>query len=183
MPEVSRRHLGRRKVLVAVAAAAAGGGLGPARAAMAAARRRGGPRRRERLEVPAAAAFSLLGHPLRAGEPLAHGCVEAVLPLAAGAVPVVMRTPAGARFQVDVLRRDPDGPRGVAETERFSLFIANQGDGRTPTDEAQAHAARSLAAWLAAREAGAPAPALRSFAERAQAGAARALWRGDAPAG
>jgi hypothetical protein len=168
MTQVSRRHLGRRKVLVAVAAVGAGG-LVPVRAMAGAVKKRGGPPARDRLTVPVQGQFSLLGHALTAGEAIGHGVVEAVLPVTAGAVPVVMRTPAGARFQVDVLRRDPAGPSAVAETPRLGLFIANKpgsaGDGRTPTDEAQAHAARSLARWLAEREA--DDAALMTWRERA----------------
>jgi hypothetical protein len=67
------------------------------------------------------------------------------------------------------MRRDPRGPSGVAETRHFALFIANRGDGATPTDEAQAHAARALAGWIAARE-GAESPLeLLSFRERHRA--------------
>ena len=80
-----------------------------------------------------------------------------------------MRTPDGEQFQVDVLRRDAGGPAGVADTARLSLFIANKGDGRTPTVEAQAHAARALAGWIAAREDDAArrlASELLSFRER-----------------
>lgn len=135
---------------------AGAGGLVPGQAAARAAVKRGGPKPRERLQVPADGEFSLLGHALKAGESIGRGTVEAVLPITAGAVPVVMRTPAGVRFQVDVLRRDPDGPAAVAETGRLGLYIANKGDGRTPTDEAQAHAARALASWLAERDADGP---------------------------
>ncbi len=129
------------------------GGLVPVQAVARAAVKKGGPPARARLTVPADGQFSLFGHVLAAGTSIGRGTVEAVLPCTAGAVPVVMRTPDGARFQVDVLRRDPDGPAAVAETERLGLYIANKGDGRTPTDEAQAHAARSLATWLGERDA------------------------------
>lgn len=102
--------------------------------------------------VPASERFELLGESIAAGTSLGRGTLVAVLPVCHGAVPVVMRTPDGERFQVDILRRDPAGPTGVAETGRLALFIANKGDGATPTSEAQAHAARALAAWLAARD-------------------------------
>lgn len=101
--------------------------------------------------VPAGDRFELLGESLRGGTRVRFGVIESVLPVSAGGVPVVMRTPGGERFQVDVLRRDAKGPQGVAETGELSLFIANRGDGATATDEAQAHAARGLAAWIADR--------------------------------
>lgn len=129
--------------------------------------------------MPGADRFELLGEELRAGASLGLGVVEAVLPAHHGAVPVVMRTPAGDRFQVDILRRDPRGPGGVATTAQFDLFIANRGDGSARTDEAQAHATRALAAWIAAREGSAPALELASFRERERAHpeGVFSLWR------
>lgn len=124
----------------------------PARALAGYGKRRRTRDGREKLSVPAGDRFELLGETLVAGTSLGRGTIVAVLPVSAGAVPVVMRTPDGEQFQVDVLRRDTKGPSGVADTARLSLFIANKGDGRTPTIEAQAHAARALAGWLAARE-------------------------------
>jgi hypothetical protein len=171
MPQVSRRLLGRRKVLVGVGvgAAAVVVGMAPARALADYGKRRRG---REKLIVPAGERFELLGESIAAGTSLGRGTLVAVLPVHHGAVPVLLRTPAGEQVQVDVLRRDPAGPTGVAETARLSLFIANTGDGNTPTAEAQAHAARALAGWLAARD-GAPAQRLAtellSFRERQRA--------------
>ena len=136
MPQVSRRLLGRRKVLVAlgsVTTAAAAWSLAPATALARYSARRG---KRQRIELPGADRFELLGEELRAGTSLGLGglgIIEAVLPAHHGAVPVVMRTPAGDRFQVDILRRDPRGPGGVATTAQFDLFIANRGDGSART--------------------------------------------------
>jgi len=174
MQQVSRRLLGRRKVLVtlgsssvALAAAAFTAQALPAQALAHYAKRR---RERARIELPGGDRFELLGEELRAGTRMGkHGILEAVLAAHAGAVPVVMRTPEGERFQVDVLRRDPRGPTGVAETAHYALFIANRGDGATRTDEAQAHAARALAGWIAAREGGESSLELLSFRERHRA--------------
>ncbi len=152
---------------MAVAAATMTMTLAPAQALARYAQRR---RERTRIELPAGDRFELLGEELRTGARMGkHGVFEAVLAAHAGAVPVVMRTPDGDRFQVDVMRRDPRGPTGVAETAHFALFIANRGDGKTPTDEAQAHAARALAAWIAAREGLASPLELLSFRERHRA--------------
>lgn len=186
MHQVSRRLVARRKVLVGFGVAAgvvAFSGLGSAQALAQYGQRRRG---REKLMVPAGDRFELLGESLRGGTRVAFGVIEAVLPVSAGAVPVVMRTPAGERFQVDVMRRDSKGPGGVADTAELSLFIANRGDGATPTDEAQAHAARGLAAWIAgqlgARESNAVSElageALLTFRERQKAhpGGVFSLW-------
>ncbi len=83
-----------------------------------------------------------------------------------GAIAVVMRTPDGKAFQVDLLRRD-DAVPGVAATRHFSLFVSNSGKGDTATDEYQARGAIVLAHQIRHRElSGAPAPKLMSFAER-----------------
>ena len=58
--------------------------------------------------------------------------IEQVHPVRFGAIAVVMRTPEGDAFQVDVLRRDRS-VAGVAETEQLSVFVANRGDGSKVT--------------------------------------------------
>jgi len=65
-----------------------------------------------------------------------------------GAVPLVLRTSSGVTFQVDVLARDPNGPRGIAETDALALFVANRGDGAMATDETQGLAVMAIAARL-----------------------------------
>ena len=93
--------------------------------------------------------------------------IEKIHPPRFGAVAVVMRTPEGRAFQVDVLRRDA-GVAGVADTQKFSLFVANSGNGRTTTDEWQARGAKVLAHHISRTErSGSPLPELLSFQERA----------------
>jgi hypothetical protein len=83
-----------------------------------------------------------------------------------GAIAVVMRTPDGKPFQIDLLRRD-DAVPGVASTRHFSLFVSNSGKGDKATDEYQARGAKVLAHQIRHRElSGAPAPKLLSFTER-----------------
>jgi hypothetical protein len=84
-----------------------------------------------------------------------------------GAIAVVMRTPTGQPFQVDVLRRE-DSVAGVAKTNHFSVFIANSGDGSQSTDEWQARGAKVLAHHIRRTErGGSPLPSLLTFSERA----------------
>jgi hypothetical protein len=83
-----------------------------------------------------------------------------------GAIPVVMRTPAGESFQVDVLARDSGCP-GIADTRHFSLFVANNGNGSKSTDELQARGAKILAHHLSRTErSGTPLPSLLTLAQR-----------------
>ena len=84
-----------------------------------------------------------------------------------GAIAVVMRSPAGEAFQVDVLKRDPR-TTGVADTKHFSVFVANGGNGSHETDEWQARGAKVLAHHIRRTErSGAPLPQLMTFSERA----------------
>lgn len=95
--------------------------------------------------------------------------VVEVRPLVAGAIPVRMRAPDGREFQVDVLRADPQGPRGVAQTGALALYLANGGRGDTPSREDEARGARLLAQRLAQVEAerGAPEiPGLLTLSQR-----------------
>lgn len=78
--------------------------------------------------------------------------VVAVYPVTLGALPVVLETHAGSRYQVDVLARDPGGPQGVGNTEHFSVYVANRGDGGTSTDETEGLGAMALARVLEASE-------------------------------
>ncbi len=102
------------------------------------------------------------------GLDLGKWSIEQVKPTTFGAIPVVMRSPAGDAFQVDVLRRDP-AMQGVADTRRFSLFIANGGNGSTASNDLHARGAKVLAHQLARTEiSGAPLPKLMSFSERSR---------------
>lgn len=102
---------------------------------------------------------------LAVGDRLGEVTVVAIHHPHFGAVPIVMRTGAGVHFQVDVLARDPQGPRGVAETAQLSLFVANRGDGSTSTDETQGLAVMALAARLGEVQRG---PELLTLRERTE---------------
>jgi hypothetical protein len=84
-----------------------------------------------------------------------------------GALPVTLDVE-GHRFQVDVMRRADAGPRGVAETETLSIFLSNEGDGETDTDELEGRGAIVLAHFLASRPCE-RLPKLASHGERARA--------------
>ncbi len=97
--------------------------------------------------------------------------VERVYTPRMGALPVVLRTPTGERFQVDILRRDPaDANQAMALAARHALFVVNGGNGRTGTEEMQARGTKVLAAHLDAQlRAGVQGPELSSYTERAAA--------------
>jgi hypothetical protein len=160
------RELGRRKFVVAATVAAAGAAT--ATAAAQAGRLAGAPFPAEpspRRIAPDPEVARFLGD-VRAGARIDRWTVEAVHPVRMGAVPIVLRTATGARFQVDLLRRD-DATRGVAQTEMLSLFLANRGDGSTATDEEQGLGAMALAEAIGRSEArGARMPALLTMRER-----------------
>ncbi len=138
--------------------------------------------KRARAAAPNAAALAAMGSQkdeawlhddgilgLQVGQQIDRWVVTGVHAVRMGAVAVVMKTAQGETFQVDVLRRDPSGPAGVANTDTLSLYLANQGRGRSPTDEEHGLGAMALAAFFAAQEeAGLVPPKLLSLDERNQ---------------
>ena len=85
--------------------------------------------------------------PLESFEPptmQGHRVEKAALHL--GAVAVRMRAPDGSAYQIDILRKG--GQAGLRDTQQYSLFLANRGNGSTSTDEAQGLALIALAEWL-----------------------------------
>jgi hypothetical protein len=90
----------------------------------------------------------------------------------AGAIPVVLATADGQKYNVDLLRLDPAGPKAVATTTAIALYLANapNADGSAMTPEEQGLGIMALAAKLTSREnAGAKAPKLSSLNERISA--------------
>lgn len=87
---------------------------------------------------------------LQPGAELSSGRVVAIHPVQYGAIPVVLETDGGARFQVDVMARDPE-VSAPAQTDTLALYVVNAGDGATATDEAQGLSAMALAQALRER--------------------------------
>ncbi len=73
-----------------------------------------------------------------------------------GVLPVVMQAADGGRFVVEIAGRSANGPRAVAETHRYALYLSNGGDGNTATVEEHGLGVMALAAALRAREAAGP---------------------------
>jgi hypothetical protein len=147
----SKRKIGRRKVLVGAAAVIS------ATAVMKATRKK-----KPRPTPEVSALFGDIGPGATFGE-----CrIAEIHPVELGAISVVLTHGANA-FQVDVLKRDAQGPRPVAETKSLAFFMANQGRGNRRTDEAQGLAVMALADALARREEqGAAAPSLLTLRQR-----------------
>lgn len=105
------------------------------------------------------------------GRELGNWMVERVYAPRMGAIAVVLRTPSGVRFQVDVLRRETaDDRRAMAVSSRHALYVVNGGDGRKDTDEMQARGTKVLAGFLDRQaSAGVQGPELSSYSERAAA--------------
>lgn len=120
------------------------------------------------------------GHPVEEGAPhalqeaLPEGTrfgrwrIAAVLPVKLGAVPVLLETRHGVRFQVDILQRDrrQGAKRGIAETRRYALYLANLGRGMKPTREEHGLGLIWLAALLRSCESRHATPALLTLRER-----------------
>ncbi len=103
---------------------------------------------------------------LRPGLRLGRCTVVQVGAVSAGAVPVVLRTPSGEQFAVDILRHDRSTP-GVSRGGALAVYLNNNGSGRTASVEEHGLGAMALARWLALREAGGrPVPALLTLRQR-----------------
>jgi len=126
-----------------------------------------GDTRPRHLPPPQDAAVAELFGELNEGARIGRWTVKRVYGVHLGAIPVVLQPDAGEAFQVDLLRRDADGPAGVGNTPSLSLYVANRGDGAAPTTEENGLGAMTLANALAERErAGAQVPSLMTMRER-----------------
>jgi hypothetical protein len=122
------------------------------------------------LEPASSAVRTYFGPALTDGSKLDRWTIVSVFDVHNGAIPVLLATADGTRIHVDLLRRDPAGPRGMAETQQLALFVSNHGDGGTSTPEEQAQGVQALAAALTARESGgAVPPPLSTLKERSAA--------------
>lgn len=96
---------------------------------------------------------------LEKGSALGPWVVEHVGPLARGGRVLLLRgasdsVAGGGRFEVEVLLRDPSGPKPPGESKDFAVFVRNSGNGSTSTVEDHGLAAMTLASHLRAHEAG-----------------------------
>jgi hypothetical protein len=108
------------------------------------------------------------------GTTLAGSKVLLVEPPLHGAIALVLATPSGLPFRLEIMRRDasaiPREPPGLSD--RFAVYVVNRGDGAVPTVEAQGLAAMALANHIATVEDRVDARRLLTHAERlAQHGA------------
>ena len=92
--------------------------------------------------------------PLVAGSVLGPWSIEGMTPVFAGAVTIALRDPRSTRFFVDVCMRDrdPGAASAPAATDRYELFLANEGDGHRPTHEEHGRAAMALAEVIRGNE-------------------------------
>ncbi len=89
---------------------------------------------------------------LASGTRLAACTVLSVGSLEHGAVAVTLVDPVGTKFGLEVCARSAVSS-APGRSERFEVFIANEGDGATPTHETHGVSAMALADFLAAHEA------------------------------
>lgn len=154
-------NLGRKSLLATFALAIAALGVVTVVSLLAPAPAPSGPSDRP----PDPEVLALLGDELTRTRSLDGMRITRIAGVADGAIRVEIAPEGGAPFRVEILRRDPEGPQGVAETPSLSLFLISAAGTRTP--EEVARAVQSLARRIAAEEArGAKVPALRSMRER-----------------
>lgn len=92
---------------------------------------------------------------LSSGSVVAGCTVLGIGDLVNGAVGIALRDRAGTRFGVEVCARDASAPRGPGETQHFSLYVVNEGDGAMPTYEEHGLAAMAIADVVRRNESGA----------------------------
>lgn len=109
--------------------------------------------------------------PLGPGSALGRWRIDALLEANGGAASVLALDATGVRFQLDVCARDPSplAPRGPASTEHYEIFLANQGDGATGTQEDHGLCAMALAEVIRTNEAHVDRSGFRTLAERSEA--------------
>ena len=103
-------------------------------------------------------AIAALFGPIRPGSALDLWTVDAVYQVRAGAIPVVLATPNGVKFAVEIFRADPDLP-AIARAGELGLYLSNRGRGSDASNESHGLGLMALARALDARLAGgAPVP-------------------------
>ena len=109
--------------------------------------------------------LALLGEELSRTRRLGTVTITEVKGVEEGAIRIDLRPDQGDPFRFEILKKDPAGPPGIAETGTLSIYLISAPGSRTL--EYQALAAQELAKRLAAEEArGAKVPALKSMRER-----------------
>ena len=121
-----------------------------------------GPERQADAEV-----LALLGEELSRTRRLGTVTITNVKGVEDGAIRIELRPDQGDAFQFEILKKDPAGPPGIAETGTLSIYLISAPGSRTL--DYQALAAQELAKRLAAEEArGVKVPALKSMRERSK---------------
>lgn len=101
---------------------------------------------------PAIAVETALIAPLAVGSKAAGCTLIRIGELAHGAIGLVLTDRSGRDFGVEICARDPDSPRSPAETDKFQLYVVNEGDGSLPTVEEHGLAAMAIASLIRKNE-------------------------------
>jgi hypothetical protein len=109
--------------------------------------------------------LALLGDEISRTRRLGAIAITRITGVEAGAIRLDLQPDQGAAFRFEILKKDPAGPAGIAETNTLSIYLISQPGSQTL--ESQTRAAQALAERLAAEETrGAKIPALTSMRER-----------------
>lgn len=90
--------------------------------------------------------------PLRVGSTIGGATLLNIGELEQGAIGLVMKDQAGNRFGIEICARDEASPRSPGVTEKFQLYVVNEGDGSLPTIEEHGLAAMNIAAIIRRNE-------------------------------
>lgn len=86
--------------------------------------------------------------PLAVGSTIRGCTLVKVGALTHGAVGLSLTDASGRPFGIEICARDASSPRSPAETDRFQLYVVNEGDGSLPTVEEHGLAAMTIASFV-----------------------------------
>lgn len=90
--------------------------------------------------------------PLTVGMKLGGCTLNKIADVTHGALGILLSDSQGHAFSVEVCARDEASPPSPAETEKFQLYLVNEGDGSIPTVEEHGIAAMAIASAIRRNE-------------------------------
>jgi len=157
------RHVSRRFVVTALGSGIAVAPL-VARAAVSKVAKPGDSEDASQQKPPSVG--ELLVAPLKVGSQIAGCKLEQIGEFLQGAIGLILSDRSGQRFAIEICARDAESPRSPAQTAKFQLYVANEGDGSVPTIEEHGLAAMHLALVIRENESAIDTSDFLSFRER-----------------
>lgn len=152
---MSSRHVSRRFVVTALGSGVA---LAPviARSVVSKIRTQGADSEADAASPNASTEPGSLGAklvaPLAVGSKIGRCTLDKIGEIKNGALGLLLTDSVGQSFAVEICARDEDSPRSPAETEKFQLYVVNEGNGSIPTVEEHGIVAMGIATIIRQNE-------------------------------